>query len=140
MSATVIYDADCGLCTRVRDICQGLDWFSSMRWLAQQNAEAGTFGIADEELRRSVYLVTPAGRKYHGFDAVKQVLLRLPVAWAVAGAVVAKKPAAVVPIALFFSPLFQHIGDAGYDLVARNRYRFPGSACTHMDAPSAARG
>jgi predicted DCC family thiol-disulfide oxidoreductase YuxK len=133
MTATVIYDADCGLCTRVRDITRALDWTGSMRWLAQQDSGAASFGIAIEDLQRSMYLVAAKGVKYHGFDAVKQILLRLPAAWALAGALLARKPVAAIPIALLFSPVFQPVGEAGYQWVARNRYRIPGSVCTHLD-------
>jgi len=135
MPATVIFDADCGLCQRTRRVVETLDWLGSMRWLAQQDPVAASFGIPREALEKSVYLVTREGRKYHSFDAVKQVILRLPVAYLAGGAALAKTPWAALPIALFFSPLFQPAGEAGYDWVAANRYFFPGSTCAHMTGP-----
>ena len=135
MPATVIFDADCGLCQRTRRAAEALDWFATMRWLPQQDPAAVAFGIPREELETSVYLVSAHGRKYHGFDAVKQVLLRLPATYAVAGAAMAKTRWSARPIVLFFSPLFQPAGEAAYGWVAANRYFFPGSTCKHLSSP-----
>jgi len=102
---------------------------------SRSRTPSALFGIPREALEKSVYLVTREGRKYHSFDAVKQVILRLPVAYLAGGAALTKTPWAALPIALFFSPLFQPAGEAGYDWVAANRYFFPGSTCAHMTGP-----
>jgi predicted DCC family thiol-disulfide oxidoreductase YuxK len=130
----VIFDADCGLCQRARRVAETLDWFGALRWLPQQDPAALDFGISRDALETSMYLITRRGRRYQGFEAVQQILLRLPVVYAAAVLAVRKEPALAVPLALFFSPLFKPFGDRVYDWVASNRYRFPGSTCPHMSA------
>lgn len=132
MPSTVIFDADCGICQRTRRVVGTLDWFGALRWLPWQDPAALDFGIPRDALERSMYLIASKGRQYHGFEAVKQVVLRLPVAYAAAGLAIRKEPLLAVPIALFFSSLFEPMGDRAYIWVASNRYRFPGSTCTHI--------
>ena len=137
MPATVIFDADCDLCQQTRRAVEALDWLGTMHWLPQQDPSASAFGIPLEALGKSVYLVTAGGRSYHGFDAVKQVLLRLPISYLAGGAAVVRAPWAALPIALFFSPAFHPVGEAAYDWVAANRYLFPGSkTCEHFPVPN----
>lgn len=128
MKATVIYDGDCGLCTRVKAAAEELDWFGTMRWIPLDSPEAARFGISREELERSVYFISRRTQA-HGWEAVKQILLRLPLAWVAGGAVIRKSPWAALGIAAVLSPAFNPVGDRLYDLVARNRYRFPASTC-----------
>lgn len=134
MPSTVIFDSDCGICQRARRLTEALDWFRALRWLPQQDPAATVFGIADADLQTAMYLVTSSGRSYRGFDAVQQILLRVPAVYASAAMMVWKQPAAAIPIALFFSPWSKPIGDRAYDWVASNRYRFPGVTCRHMNA------
>ena len=130
MPSTVIYDADCGLCQRTRAAVEALDWFRTLRWVPQQDPAALRFGITRQKLEKSVYLVTPGGGRFHGFAAVKQILLRLPAAYVLAAAAVRRQPAAALAgIGLFFAPAFHPVGQIAYEWVARNRYRVPGSTC-----------
>jgi predicted DCC family thiol-disulfide oxidoreductase YuxK len=128
MPATVIYDADCGLCNRVKDAVIALDWLGTLRWLPQQDPEAARYGIAREELKKAVFLVADGGTT-HGWEAVKRIAWRLPLTYLLAAAVVRKSPWAGIALAIVFSPLASPAGNGLYDLVARNRYRFPGSTC-----------
>ena len=128
MPATVIYDGDCGLCTRVKDVVEALDWFGTMRWLPQQDSRATQYGISTEDLRNAVYLVTDDGVT-HGWSAVKRIALRVPLTYLVAVAAIRKSPWTAIGLALLFSPLANPAGRRLYALVAHNRYRFPGSTC-----------
>jgi predicted DCC family thiol-disulfide oxidoreductase YuxK len=135
LPSTVIFDADCGVCQRTRRAIEMLDWFGAMRWLPQQDAAALEFGIPRDALEKSMYLITRRGRAYRGFDAVQQILLRLPVSYAVAALAIRKAPVLAAALAFFFSPVFKPAGDRAYTWIASNRYRLPGSTCAHTNAP-----
>ncbi len=128
MPATVIYDGDCGLCTRTKEIAEALDWLGAMRWIPQQSPEAARFNIPAEELRDSVFLVTDR-RVTHGWSAVKGMALRVPLTYIAAAVAIRRTRWAAVGLALLFSPLAEPAGRAAYSWVARNRHRFPGSTC-----------
>jgi predicted DCC family thiol-disulfide oxidoreductase YuxK len=125
---TVIYDGDCGICELTRRVVTALDWLRLLRWIPLQSAEAGTFGIPVERLEAAAHLVT-SRRVIAGFPAVRAILLRLPLTYAVIAFSIWLSPWAALPFAFFFSPLARPLGQAGYDWVARNRYRVPGSTC-----------
>ncbi len=129
MPATVIYDGDCAICTRIKEITGRLDWFGTMRWLPLQSPEAARFGISREQLEASVYLVSESGTT-HGWQAAKRILPRVPLTWLVAAIAVRKQPWMMLAAAVAFSPVGDPAGEAVYGFVARNRYRFPGSTCS----------
>ena len=128
MPDVVIYDGDCGICTRVKEIAESLDWLGTMRWLPSYSEEAVSYGIRRENLERAVYLVT-GSRTASGFAAVQGMLLRMPVTYFVAAFIVAKKPWTALLFAFLLSPLADPLGQPAYELVARNRYRIAGSTC-----------
>lgn len=129
MSATVIYDGGCGVCNAARKAIEALDWFGTMRWLPLQSPEAEGFGIRREDLERSIYVVSRGGERSHGWRAVKAILFRVPLTYVVAGAVARRSPWAAAGLAVLLSPIANPAGQAAYELVARNRHRFPASTC-----------
>ena len=129
MPATVIYDGDCGFCTRTKEAVEALDWLRTMRWIPLQSPEAARFGIPAEELEAAVFLVH-GNHAVHGWEAAKAIALRIPLTYIAAVAAIRKSPWAALAIAALFSPLAAPAGRAAYGWVARNRYRFPGSTCT----------
>jgi predicted DCC family thiol-disulfide oxidoreductase YuxK len=129
MRATVIYDGDCGLCNATRMAVEALDWLGTMRWIPLQSPEAEGFGIAREDLERSMYLVSSAGEKSQGWGAVKRVALRVPLTYVVVGALARKSPWTAAGLAVLLSPIANPAGQAAYAMVARNRHRFPASTC-----------
>ncbi len=128
---TILYDADCGVCSRVKRTVEALDWLGTMRWVPNHGPEADQSGIAQEHLDHAVYILRGDGYD-RGFAAVQQIAMRLPLAWLVAGYVVAKKPWTALVFAFLLSPLARPAGESLYDLVARNRYRLPGSTCDNQ--------
>jgi predicted DCC family thiol-disulfide oxidoreductase YuxK len=128
MPATVIYDGDCGLCTRVKEITEALDWLGTMRWIPLQSPEAARFGIPIEELRDSVFLVSDRSVT-HGWSAVKGMALRVPLTYIGAAFAIRRTRWAALGLALLFSPLAEPAGRAAYSWVARNRHRLWGSTC-----------
>ena len=125
---TVIYDADCGVCARVKRTVEALDWLGTMRWIANSSSEAAGYGIAREHLDHAVYMVDGAQRT-SGFRAVQGMAARLPLTWFVMSVVVARRPWTALLFAFLLSPLADPVGEPAYDWVARNRYRLPGSTC-----------
>ncbi len=128
MRATVIYDGDCGICNRLRELCGALDWFGTLDWIPQQSPEAARFGIPADALRDSMYLISADGPR-HGWSAVKGVALRLPVTYIAGALAIRKRPLAALALAALFSPLMDAPGERAYKWVAQNRYRLPGSTC-----------
>ncbi len=128
---TILYDADCGICTRTKQIVEALDWFGTMRWVPNNSSEAAFSGIPQEHLDHAVYFLRDDDSQ-RGFAAIQQIAARLPLAWIVAAYVVAKKPWTAFLFVFLLSPLASPVGEPLYDLVARNRYRLPGSTCDNQ--------
>ena len=128
MKATVIYDSDCGLCTRVKHAVEALDWLKTMRWIPLSSAEAGEYGIPREQLEQAVYLVSE-GCTVRGWSAVKRIVARLPVTYLAGGVLAFRSPWSAAGLALLFTPAFNPLGEILYDWVARNRSRLPASTC-----------
>ena len=126
--AVLIYDGNCGLCLATRRIIEPLDVFRAIRWVPYQSEEARGFGIPLEEMERSVQFLA-RGRRRSGFDAVRQVLLRLPALYLGAAWLVRRKPALAVPLALFFSPVSRPAGEALYRWVSEHRHSLPLNPC-----------
>ena len=128
---TVFYDADCGLCTRTRQLVESLDWLGKMRWVSNRSAEAAASGIPREALDHAVFVQDDRGQRA-GFEAVQQMVARLPLTWFVAAWVIARRPWTAFLFAFLFSPLARPAGDPVYDWIARHRYQFPGSTCDNQ--------
>ncbi len=133
--ATVIYDGECGLCLCTRRYLEPLDFFHSMRWIPYQSPEALAFGIPLGDLEHHVHVIC-GGRTWKGFEATKQVLLRLPAFWAVGALALWRSPKIAGPLlALYFSPLFRPAGDALYDFVSERRHHVPRNLCGAFTDP-----
>jgi predicted DCC family thiol-disulfide oxidoreductase YuxK len=108
----LVYDADCGFCTRMADLavtrmkvaCRAIPW---------QQADLAALGLTEAEVTEKVWWVEPGGTKLSGHRAVAAALRHGSPALRPLGNLLAIEPLA--PVA-----------SAGYDLVARNRYRLPG--------------
>ncbi len=128
----VLFDGDCGFCNQTKNWLEKFDFDRRFDWQPFQNGGGQPWGITDAALQKRLHLV--AGEKiYAGFAACKMMLLYNPVFYLATAALLAAPPLApalfrkvfVGAMLLFFSPLFSPIGEAGYDLVARNRHRIP---------------
>jgi predicted DCC family thiol-disulfide oxidoreductase YuxK len=126
----VIYDGDCGFCNRTKEWIERLDLEGRFEWEPLQTGAARRYGITDEAVQQRLHLV--AGEKiYAGFAAFQKMLLYNPVFYFAAAVLLAAPPAraslyrdcVVLILLAFFFPLFSPIGEAAYNLVARNRHR-----------------
>ncbi len=133
----VIYDGDCGFCARSKRWVERFDLEGLLEWRPFQSGAGHAHGITDAEASERIYLV--AGKKiYSGFRAFRMMLLFNPVTWFVIalllgvprGDASTYRRIVVAALLAFLLPPFVPIGEWGYRLVARNRYRLSAnSAC-----------
>jgi len=109
----LIFDGDCGFCTMSVDFMK--------RWirpraqiLAWQFANLDALGLTEAECTEAVQWVPISGDHTSGAAAVADVLRASPAPWPVAGTAMA-------------APLVRLLADRVYKLIAKNRYRLPGS-------------
>jgi predicted DCC family thiol-disulfide oxidoreductase YuxK len=132
---TVIYDGDCGFCTKTKRFMERLDPDKLYDWRPAQSGVGERFGITREQLRERLYLAA-GGRIASGFRAFQLMLLYNPLTYFVMVVAIAAAPAGwatyrrvvtglLLPV---FFPLFRPVGEALYDLVARNRGKLASSS------------
>jgi predicted DCC family thiol-disulfide oxidoreductase YuxK len=109
----LIFDGDCGFCTMSVNFMR--------RWirpraqiLAWQFADLDALGLTEAECTEAVQWVPTSGDNTSGAAAVANVLRASPVPWPVAGMIMA-------------APLVRVVADRVYKLIAKNRFRLPGS-------------
>lgn len=127
----VIYDGDCGICAKTKRWFEALDFEGAFRWTTFQSGTGDRFGISRDALAKRLHVVVDGERIAEGFQAFKLMLLYNPVThlvmlgillslhWGPAWA----RSLAIAGMIAFFFPVFDRIGQAAYDLVARNRSR-----------------
>lgn len=120
----VLYDQDCGLCTRTARLLRRLDRRGRLQLVPFE--EARRRGLASElspdEFHASFHAVLPEG-VLSGARAIPAVLDRLP-----GGAPVAS--------GIRRSPFLQRVTERTYEFVARNRRRWSGCTCgPHSPTP-----
>ena len=105
---TVLYDADCGICTHTARLLTRLDSRHKLRLVALQAAALPGMP-AHDSLEEALHAVDAHGRWTLGVDAAVQIARRVPLLWPL-GAV------ARLPLA---TPILGML----YTIVARNRQR-----------------
>ncbi len=138
----VIYDGDCGICAKTKRWFEALDLEGAFRWTAHQSGVCERLGIPIGAARARLQLVVGEdGPVAEGFRAFKLMLLYNPLTYFVMlgillslheGPAWARNLATLGMIAFFF-PAFDRIGQAVYDLVARNRHRAGASPTCAVD-------
>lgn len=127
-AATVLYDGYCSMCRTSQKVVARLDWFRLLTWIPFQRPEAARFGVPRHVLENTMCMAY-GSRQWFGFAAWKQILLRLPVTYALIAASAVIQPWLLIAWAAFFMPFTEPIGERVYQWVARNRHRVPGSTC-----------
>ncbi len=128
----VIYDGDCGICAKTKRWFEAFDFDDAFRWSAYQGGIGDRFGIAPDALARRLHIVVDGERIAQGFRAFKLMLLYNPVSYflvlgvllSLHGGPAWARSIVIVGTIGFFLPVFDRVGQAAYDLVARNRSRF----------------
>jgi Vitamin K-dependent gamma-carboxylase len=72
----VTHDPACPACRWNRTILSSLDWLRRLRWIELTPALASP--ARSENVRRGLHLVSPRGREYRGFDALRVLPILLP--------------------------------------------------------------
>jgi predicted DCC family thiol-disulfide oxidoreductase YuxK len=127
----VLYDGDCGFCTRVRRLMERFDIEGLFSWKPFQFAD-DLHGISEDALRQRLYVVVE-NKNYSGFAAFKIMALYNPLTYFVLllplllpqGVFFHHRSWLVITFLLLFSPVFAPVGEALYAWIARNRYRIP---------------
>ncbi|MDP3703911.1 MAG: DUF393 domain-containing protein, partial [Candidatus Omnitrophota bacterium] len=112
---TVIFDGECGFCLRAIRIGRRLDWWRRIDWRAR--LEPGVNErfpqLSQEETQRRMVSIRTDGRICGGFDAVRDILLQLPLT--------------MLPALVLYLPGMSVVGVPLYRWIATNRYRVGGT-------------
>ena len=127
----VIYDGDCGICAKTKRWFEIFDFDGAFRWTAYQSGIGERFGIATDALARRLHIVVDGERAAQGFRAFQWMLLYNPLTYFVMLGVLLSlhggpawaRSLVIVGMIGFFFPALDRVGQAAYDLVARNRSR-----------------
>ncbi len=79
----VIYDGACGLCTGNVHRLHRLDWFGCIETVPFQSDEVYVRfpSLSRSECEKAMHVVLEDGRIVSGADAIREVLLRMPLTW-----------------------------------------------------------
>jgi predicted DCC family thiol-disulfide oxidoreductase YuxK len=119
---TLIFDGDCGFCTRSVNVMKKLPHSAEVQ--AYQFADLDAFGTTEERAQHEVLWVDRTGRIFGGAQAIARVLVNSGGAYALAGWVLRTPPV-------------RWIAAAVYRVIANNRQRMPGgtAACAIPSMP-----
>jgi predicted DCC family thiol-disulfide oxidoreductase YuxK len=138
----VLYDGDCGFCTRMRRLWEPFDLEGLFAWKPFQKAEE-LRGISEDALRKRLYVVTE-NRKYSGFAAFKIMALYNPLTYFALllplllpqGVFFHHRSWLVVSFLLLFSPIFAPVGETLYAWIARNRHHILNGQRCSVNTPN----
>ncbi len=119
MKSIVVYDGTCNICAANLKWLRRLDWLHRFEAVPYQDTSLYTrySQLTLKACEEAVHVILPNGRTEKGGDAIREVLLRLPLT-APAGVVLSIPP---------FRQLFRRL----YPVIARNRYKLGGSCPVH---------
>lgn len=126
MRALLLYDADCGFCTKT--VAQLPRLRLDLDVASIQETDLGALGVDEERAHRQMPVVDPRGDVTYGHEAWATALGTGSLPLRLVGRVLGSKP-------------MRRPAAATYDWVAANRDRLPGgtAACTLEPAPHDAR-
>lgn len=110
----VYYDSECGLCIQAKRTLRYFDWFGKAEWIPLQLLEENS-PINKEAAKKELHLMTPDGKVYAGFYAMRRLFLVFPAL-------------ALVGLTAYL-PLIDRIGVPLYKWIARNRKQFLRRSC-----------
>jgi predicted DCC family thiol-disulfide oxidoreductase YuxK len=111
---TLIYDGDCGICTRLAGFVRRR-LHPDADVAASQELDLAAHGVTEEQCAEALQFVTADGRVHAAQDAVAHLLLVSRRVWRPAGHVL-------------LLPGVNGLAGLVYRWVARNRYRLPGAS------------
>ena len=108
----VLYDGTCPLCQRSTRWCNLLDWLRRVSWINFRNPEIRKQVpyLTNEELDAEMFVITPDGRVYRGYDAWRRLAGLFPLTF-------------LITFLLYIPPIPQ-AGRAVYAWIAKHRYQW----------------
>lgn len=82
--ATVLYDGECGFCTRSMALLERLDWFRRLDGRRIAEVDPARVPVSPELLEREMGLVDEQGEVWYGADAFAELTVRTPLLWPLA--------------------------------------------------------
>lgn len=124
MGGTLIFDGECGFCTRSRNVLVRLDRRHRVSTVPfQRRGVPEQVGVSREDLAASVYWLDDDGSRYSGAHAVNAAL--------------SAALGTSLPLRVYRAPGVRTVQEAVYRWVSNNRHRLPGTTpwCTsHPDS------
>ena len=113
---TVVFDGDCGFCQRSIHLGKKLDWFHRVDWRArlEPGLQEKFPQIKGEDTQNRMISITPQGKAFGGFYAVRDIGLQFPLTF--------------LPSLLCYIPGAAFFGNPAYRWISKNRHRF--SSCS----------
>ncbi len=114
----LIYDGDCGFCTKSADFARKR-LTSAVEVLAwQKMSNLATLGLTETDVQTRSYFVDQDGRIFGGAESLARCALHMHSGWPLVGRI-------------FLVPGFAQVASVVYKFVASNRHRLPGgtAAC-----------
>jgi len=111
--AQLLYDGDCGVCTRLAEILQELDSaheFAIKPYRSFTEDDLKRYGLSYEDCSNRAYAITPIGKTYGGAFAVNYFFWR-------------RFPWSLLVILIYAFPPLLLAELLCYYLIAKNRYR-----------------
>lgn len=123
MSATVIFDGDCGFCQLSVNFAQRFIK-PKVSFVAYQSINPANYSLTVEQCQQSLKFVAETNQVFSAQTAVAKMLRTARFPWFIAGQ-------------FLLLPIVNQLAGIGYQLIARNRHRLPGStiSCeTNLDS------
>lgn len=118
-SGTLVYDGDCGFCTKTaRWVERRLS--DDCRVVPSQQVDLGVLGLTEEDVVRSAWWIDPDGTRFDEHRCIAKALRAMRAPWPALGRLLTLGP---------ISPLARGV----YRLVANNRYRIRWPGTTKCD-------
>ena len=119
----VIYDGDCGFCQSTVNLIKRLDWLRKFNFSPFQNKNIlhKYKQLTEEMCIKEVFLITPSGNYYGGYDAFRIIFVFLPLTCVLSW--------------ILFLPGITQVGRFLYKVIAKNRHRikFRNNTCKTSD-------
>lgn len=108
-ATVVLFDGNCGICRRSRRWANLCDLFQRITWINFRDPQLRALlpALTDEQLERTMWVITPHGHLLAGFAAWRYLLQSFPLTF--------------LPSFLLYLPLVGWLGDHVYQWVARRR-------------------
>jgi len=110
MKQIVVYDADCGICEKCKNLLESLDWLSQFEChpLQDEALYVKFLSLRREDCEKELKLIVSKDEIIGGAEAVIKICFKLPL---------------VMPLGwLFWIPPFRQIAQWLYPIIANNRY------------------